>query len=227
MSCACSLTSSAGILYNALAMPTRDEEQPANDGARREDADRALITAFKGGDESAFVALVAKYRDRIYRLAFATVQDANEADDIAQEVFLKVYFKIQSFRETSAFFTWLYSIAVNECRHGLRKRKRRVVSLDAPLAEDEPTTLGDLLPSGEKDIESQLVSAEDARRAQALIDGLPDKYRDIYVLRMVDGLSYEDLSRTLGISIPLVKIWLFRARKKIDDMARAWEGAHT
>lgn len=227
MSCACSLTSGTGILYNALAMPTRPEEQPAEDTARRVDADSALVTAFKGGDESAFAALVTKYRDRIYRLAFATVQDANEADDIAQEVFLKVYFKIQSFRGSSLFFTWLYSIAVNECRHGLRKRKRKILSLDAPLEEDEPTTLGDLQPSGEKDIVSQLVSAEDARRAQALIDGLPDKYRDIYVLRMVDGLSYEELSHTLGITVPLVKIWLFRARKKMDDMARAWEGAHT
>lgn len=224
MTCASSLTSGSGILYNAFAMPTYPDEPSAACDARRADADGALVTAFKGGDERAFAALVTKYRDRIYRLAFATVQDANEADDIAQEVFLKVYFKIQSFRGTSLFFTWLYSIAVNECRHGLRKRKRKILSLDAPLEEDEPTTLGDLQPSGEKDIVSQLVSAEDARRAQALIDGLPDKYREIYVLRMVDGLSYEELSRTLSISIPVVKIWLFRARKKIDDMARAWEG---
>lgn len=208
-----SLSGSNAILYNMA-------EGYISAGTGSMDTDLEQVRAFKGGDQSAFVELIGKYKDRVYRHVYSIVQDRHEADDVAQEVFLKVYFKIGSFQENSSFFTWLYSITVNECRHALRKRKRPLLSLDAPVADDESARLGDLINSGEKDPESQLVSEEQARLMRELIDTLPEKYRTIYVLRNIDGLSYREIADVMGISAEKVKVWLFRAREKMDEKLR-------
>jgi RNA polymerase sigma-70 factor (ECF subfamily) len=180
------------------------------------DEDAGLVTSFKAGDRPSFDELVKKYKDRIFRVALTMLQDKTEADDVTQEVFMRVYTKIGSFKETSTFFTWMYSIAVNECRHALRKKKHVPVSLDTPLEENEESTLSDLLKSKEENMDHRLVREEETGLAYKLINTLPEKYRTIYVLRNVDDLSYNEIAGIMGISVNKVKVWLFRAREKLD-----------
>jgi RNA polymerase sigma-70 factor (ECF subfamily) len=190
------------------------------------DNDLALVHAFKAGDQPSFDALVTKYKDRIYRMAFGMLHDSNEADDITQEVFLKVYLKIKSFKESSSFFTWLYRIAVNECLNGLRKKKRLPLSLDAPLADDNPEIFGATLLSPERDIEAQLISTEQAALLHTLIDALPEKYKAAYVLRMMADFSYREIAEILQLPEQTVKIRLFRAREKMDEKIKTLGGVN-
>jgi len=224
VSYAFSLTNENGILYNMKNTFAPEVIELTMENAGYIDTDLELIKSFKDGDQSSFVELVKKYKDRIYRLVYSIIHDRHEADDITQEVFLKVYFKINKFKENSSFFTWMYSIAVNECRHSLRKRKRTFISLDTPLSDDDAVGLGDILKSCEKDIESQLVEEEQIKLLKTLIDTLPDKYKTIYILRNIDGLSYREISEILSISAEKVRVWLFRAREKMDEKIRALGG---
>ncbi|MFA5858357.1 MAG: sigma-70 family RNA polymerase sigma factor [Elusimicrobiota bacterium] len=184
------------------------------------EADTELVKSLKNGNQPAFEELIHKYKDRIYRIVFTFIQDKTEADDVTQEVFLKVYRKINTFKEQSSFFTWLYSVTINECQHSMRKTKREFISLDAPLSSENAATLVDILKSEEQNPDTMLINEEQIALLHKMINLLPTKYRTVYILKTVDGLSYKEISEILGISMEKVKIWLFRAREKLDDKMR-------
>ncbi len=176
-------------------------------------SDPELISAFLGGSEAAFEELMQRYQDRIFRLLSRYTRDAMECEDLAQEVFLKVFRKLHTFQHDSQFFTWLYRIAVNTATDHLARRSRRRLHLvedDAVLDTGKPRTEA-------VDVSAPLMQRELAEVTRRILDKLPEKYRTILVLREYEDLSYTDIARVLGIQLGTVESRLFRARQRFKE----------
>jgi RNA polymerase sigma-70 factor (ECF subfamily) len=172
--------------------------------------DRELVERTRQGQQDAFETLVRKYEAKVYHLAYGFVQDRAAADDLAQEIFLKVYLSLEKFHFRSGFGTWLYRLAVNHIKDHLRKTARkREVSLD-DVAEVAFSAADDIL-------EREQDRIRDDRRKAVLkvLETLPPKYRVILTLRDVEGLPYENIAETLQISPGTVDSRLHRARKML------------
>ncbi|MBA7505930.1 RNA polymerase sigma-H factor [subsurface metagenome] len=177
--------------------------------------DFELLAKFKKGDQQAFELLVRKYKTTVFNTIYSIIGNAQEADDIAQEVFLKVYTKADSFKGESSFSTWLYRITVNRCVDELRRRKNKIISYETEFNQEEKLKLKDVLASGENDITEKLRQEELQDIVQKAMNSLPEKYRIILTLKEIEGLSYKEISQIMKISLAKVKIWLFRARQKL------------
>ena len=172
------------------------------------DPDQTMwITQTKNGNSVAFNNIIEKYQQPIYNFCYRMLNNGNEAEDATQEVFLRAYFRLDSYAETYKFSTWLFSIASHYCIDKLRKRRFQLVSWDglAPWhsCPDEVT----LQP------ECALLNAEAAQEVQALLDTLPPNYRTVIILKYWHAMSYQEIAQTLGITISSIKSRLFRARK--------------
>lgn len=174
--------------------------------------DLELLGKFKKGDQHAFEFLVRKYKITVFNTIYSIIGNTQEADDIAQEVFLKVYTKAGSFKGESSFSTWLYRITVNKCIDELRKRNNKIISYETEFGEEEKLKLKDVLASKEADITEELRQKELQDIIQKAMNSLPEKDRIILTLKEIEGLSYNEISQIMKISLAKVKIWLFRAR---------------
>jgi len=179
--------------------------------------DFKLLARFKKGDQQAFELLVRKYKMVVFNTVYSIMGNTQEADDIAQEVFLKVYTKAGSFKGESSFSTWLYRITVNRCVDELRKRKIKIISYETEFSQDEKLRLKDVLASREEDITEDLRKKELQDVIQKAMNSLPEKDRIILTLKEIEGLSYNEISKAMEISLGKVKIWLFRARQKLKE----------
>jgi len=179
--------------------------------------DFELLTKFKKGDQHAFELLVRKYKMTVFNTIYSIIGNAQEADDIAQEVFLKVYTKAGGFKGKSSFSTWLYRITVNRCVDELRKRNSKIISYETEFNEEEKLKLKDVLASKEKDSTQELRQKELQDIIQKAMNSLPEKYRVILTLKEIEGFSYNEISQIMKISLGKVKIWLFRARQKLKE----------
>ena len=178
---------------------------------RPETSDRDLIDAVLDGSESAFADLVDRYKDRVFRLLGRYCRDTVECEDLAQEVFLKVFRKLHTFNYESQFFTWLYRIAANAATDHLSRASSRRLR----LVED--TSVFD---RGDEDRESPTAPMEQAELAsntREIVDSLPEKFRTILILREFEGLSYTDISEVLDVQLGTVESRLFRARQRFKD----------
>lgn len=178
-----------------------------------EAADADLIAAALEGSEQAFGGLVGRYQDRVFRLLSRFTRDGMECEDLAQEVFLKVFRKLHTFQQDSAFFTWLYRIAVNTASDHLSRQRRRRLQ----LVEDDA-----VLDTGETRREPEapdqpIMAAELAAATRAVLDKLPEKYRTILVLREFEDLSYTDIAAVLDLNLGTVESRLFRARQRFKE----------
>ena len=175
---------------------------------RSDDAD--LIAAVLAGSETAFEELIGRYQERVFRLLSRYSRDRDECEDLAQEVFLKVFRKLHTFSQDSAFFTWLYRITVNTATDHVTKRSRRRLQ----LVEDNET-LDEGQPRSEMaGVDQSLLDAELAEVTRSILDSLPEKYRSILVLREFEELSYTEIAEVLGIQLGTVESRLFRARQR-------------
>ena len=174
----------------------------------------ALIQRCAGGDESACAELVAEHQRMVVHLALNLLGSRDEALDLSQEVFLRVFRTIHQFRGQSSLRTWIYRIAVNQARNRHRFWRRRhrdeQVSLDELVA-----THGDVLSGHDSTPEQVLEQKELAARLQRALNGLPFDQRTAVVLREVDGLSYEEIAYSLGVAVGTVKSRLTRARQAL------------
>ncbi|MEJ2099266.1 MAG: sigma-70 family RNA polymerase sigma factor [Desulfobacterales bacterium] len=168
-----------------------------------------LIERFKQGDPSAFEAIVRKHQDRIYNLCRYMLQDPRNAQDAAQDVFLKAYRALKHFRPDFSIYTWLYRIAVNTCLD-YQKKFRREVSRSEPLAED--------LPSDEPFPEQLYESREITAAIQLALQKLPKKLSAAIVLREIEGLSYKEIADVLHTSVGTVKSRISRAREELRHL---------
>ncbi len=183
-------------------------------------SDLQLVKLTKEGHLEAFESLIGRYKDKVYNIAFSFTANASESDDIAQNVFLKIYSNLNSFKEEAAFSTWMYRITVNECYNGLKKRKNTPLPIDAEIKAGEDLTLKDVLEDKKANVEKILISEEAQKAVRQCIAALPAKYKMIVTLREIEDLQYEEIADAMDISVNKVKVWLFRAREKLKKLLK-------
>ena len=179
-----------------------------------ESGEAALIARCASGDEAACAELVSAHQRMVYVLAFNLLGDRDEALDLSQEVFLRVFRTLSSFRGQSALRTWIYRIVVNQARNRLRWWRRRHRA-DQVSLEDYVRNCGDLESQHEVLPDRLLASKETAAKIWQAMDRLPFDQRTALVLREVDGLRYEEIAYSLGVAVGTVKSRLTRARRAL------------
>jgi len=179
--------------------------------------DELLVERAKRGDVAAFEQLIAQYQRPVYNTAFRLTGNHEDASDVAQEAFVKVYTSLPDFRGDSSFKTWLFRIVHNACNDELRKRiRKRVSSLNEIIFNDD----GDLsrqIPDPSDGPEQTLDRIETQRVVQESINALEDEYRIVLVMREIQGLSYNEIADSLGINLGTVKSRLNRARHALKE----------
>ena len=182
-------------------------------------ADEVLVERAQRGEQRAFEMLVVKYQRRLERLIGRMVRDTGLVQDIAQESFIRAYRALPQFRGESAFYTWLYRIAVNTAKKALMDMKRDPVVLESQLSgdsEDEDETYrAKREPSHGETPEALLASKEIAQTVNAAIEALSEDLRQAITLREIEGLSYEEISEVMNCPIGTVRSRIFRAREAI------------
>jgi len=179
------------------------------------DIDQQLVERVQRGDKAAFDLLVSKYQRKIFRLLSRLIRDQAEVEDIAQEAFIKAYRALPNFRGDSAFYTWLYRIAINTAKNHLVSQGRRApTTTEADVEEAETFDDSDHL----RDLntpESMLLSKQVGEAVNRAIDQLPEDLRTAIVLREIEGLSYEEIAESMSCPIGTVRSRIFRAREAI------------
>jgi RNA polymerase sigma-70 factor (ECF subfamily) len=182
--------------------------------------DAAMVEAFQAGDEAAFDELVLKHKDRIFSLCYWFLGDYHEANDAAQETFIRVFRSLKKFKFKSAFSTWLYRIAVNTCKNRLKsadyRYEKKMVSLDNPGAQNGP--YASLTLGGETN--SPMIELERKERWMLIkraIDTLPTEQRMVVALRDIEGLSYDEIAHITGFNMGTVKSKLARGRLDLRE----------
>jgi len=177
--------------------------------------DSALVRAFQAGEKAAFDKLVLRHKDKLFNLCYWFLGDYQEANDAAQETFLKAYRSLKRFRLESAFFTWFYRIAVNTCRNRLDsseyRQRKRMVSLDNPGTSDDH---GHSIEIGDES-RSPMIELERKERWMLIkkaIDSLPPEQKTVVTLRDIEGLSYDEIADITGYNLGTIKSRLARAR---------------
>ena len=185
--------------------------------------DALLVDRTKRGDVRAFEMLVVKYQRRIERLISRMVRDVDLVEDIAQETFIRAYRALPQFRGDSAFYTWLYRIAVNTAKKALLELKRDPLVTQGDLVShddgDETSRAESVLTDGETP-ESLLASKQIGATVNAAIDALSEDLRQAIVLREIEGLSYEEIAAVMSCPIGTVRSRIFRAREAIAERLR-------
>lgn len=173
--------------------------------------DLEVIGRIRLGDRNAFARLVIKYEVKVRGYCFNVLSNTQDAEDAAQEIFIKSFNSLDSFRGDSSFGTWVYRIALNHCRDLLRKRKRKPTQSLDQLIENEGDRFQMLLTSQP----SAADSVENRQLLSKLFAALPEQYREVLVLREVQGCSYQEISEVLECSLDAVKARIRRARAEI------------
>lgn len=184
-----------------------------------EESDLRLVERVQRGERGAFDLLVMRYQHKVLKLIMRYVHDAHEAEDIAQEAFVKAYRALGSFRGDSAFYTWLYRIAINTAKNALVASRRRPMDYDLDLQDPEKNDLNARLAESETP-EGLLLTEEIRDTVNQAIEHLPEDLRTAIVLRELDGLSYEEIAQTMDCPVGTVRSRIFRAREAIDKKLR-------
>ena len=178
--------------------------------------DRALVVRVQQGDKRAFDMLVLKYQHKVLTVVGRYISDHSEAQDVTQEAFIKAYRALPKFRGDSAFYTWIYRIAINTAKNHLVSRGRRPPESDIDIADGELFETGRRL----RDInspEAQLLTDEIQRTVHQALDELSEDLRAAITLREFEGLSYEEIAEILACPVGTVRSRIFRAREAIDE----------
>lgn len=185
--------------------------------------DRELVKRVQKGDKGAFDLLVLKYEHKIVNLVMRYVRDPDLALDISQEAFIKAYKAVPNFRGDSAFYTWLYRIAVNTAKNYLAAQRRRPMDIELDLQDPEQYGLHAKLKETDTP-ESLALSHELQETLERAIEALPEDLRTAIILRELEGMSYEEIAQTMECPVGTVRSRIFRARdaigKKIGALAR-------
>ena len=188
-----------------------------------EATDKELVKRVQKGDKGAFDLLVLKYEHKIVNLVMRYVRDPETALDISQEAFIKAYRALPRFRGDSAFYTWLYRIAVNTAKNHLAALRRRPTDIELDLQDPEQYGLHAKLKETDTP-ESVTISHELQETLERAIQALPDDLRTAIVLRELDGMSYEEIAQTMDCPVGTVRSRIFRARdaigKKVGTLIR-------
>jgi RNA polymerase sigma-70 factor (ECF subfamily) len=175
--------------------------------------EKELIDALKKGDTIAFNNLVDTYSNIVYRICVGILVRKEDAEDVTQEVFTKIYLNIQSFQEKSKLSTWIYRIAMNQCNEHLRKasRKKRI---NKTITSDSNVTQ-QIATAQTMNPDFQLIAREEKEIVLNAINSLPEKYRIVLTLNAIDGISYKEVAETLNSSLTATESLLYRAKQQL------------
>lgn len=164
------------------------------------------------GDQQAFAELVDLYHDKLYHMAYRMLSNRQEAEDVVQDTFLRVYKNLDRFDESLKFSTWIYRIATNLCIDRLRKRKP-TYSLDAESQDYEGLDGYSMIPSDNKTPESELILSDTQRIIHQAMESLPPKYKSVMMLRYIQDLSLQEVGDILGMPVTTIKTRVHRGRE--------------
>jgi len=184
------------------------------------DSDKELVERAKQGDLRAFDMLVLKYQRRVFRLVSRLIKNTSEVEDVAQETFIKAFRAMQQFRGDSAFYTWLYRIAVNTAKNHLFSKGKRPITL-SELAKNEDSESYDVIDAvSNESPEGNLAGLQIAEAVNNAVGKLPEELSTAVILREMDGLSYEEIAEVMNCPIGTVRSRIFRAREAIAQELR-------
>jgi RNA polymerase sigma-70 factor (ECF subfamily) len=201
----------------AGSSPKRGAELVASVKLSEKELDLQLVRRVQGGDKKAFELLFSKYQRRVNRLVSRFVRSDEEVEDIVQDSFIKAYRALPAFRGDSAFYTWLYRIAVNTAKNYLVSASRRPHAISDYGSTDEDGFREEELVSHMNTPESELVTREIAETVNSTMAELPGDLREAITLREIEGLSYEEIAEVMGCPIGTVRSRIFRAREAISE----------
>ncbi|RMG37714.1 MAG: RNA polymerase sigma factor RpoE [Gammaproteobacteria bacterium] len=188
------------------------------------DADQVLVERVQKGDKKAFDLLVLKYQQKVANLISRYIRDPSEVLDVTQEAFIKAYRALPKFRGDSAFYTWLYRVAINTAKNHLAAQARRPPQDDIEAETAEQMDTGTRLK--EQDTPERLAMQDEiARTIKQAVEELPDELRTAITLRELEGLSYEEIAQAMDCPIGTVRSRIFRAREAIDKKLKPLLGA--
>lgn len=177
--------------------------------------DMILVAKVQQGDKKAFDVLVLKYQQKVVNIVSRYIRDPHESLDVTQEAFIKAYRALPNFRGDSAFYTWLYRIAINTAKNHLVAQNRRPPNTDVEAETAEQIDAGEKLKNRESP-EHLLLKDEIAETVRSAIEGLPEELKTAITLRELEGLSYEEIANAMSCPIGTVRSRIFRAREAID-----------
>src|SRR6266851_6870945 len=198
-----------------VAVKTRVDYQSTPEGS--------LVQRAQSGDETAFREIVERYQSKVFSIIHGIVRQRNDVEDIAQQVFAKVYFSLRNFDFRSSLITWIYKITVNECFDYLRKKKVRKLVYESDLSEDEVRRVENTEPS----VRQVPADVKLARRDYIfkLLSKVSEEERNLLMLKEVEGHSVEELAEMTGMNENTIKVKLFRARQKLVKAAQRMDRA--
>jgi RNA polymerase sigma-70 factor, ECF subfamily len=185
-----------------------------------EESDLVLVKRVQRGDKNAFDLLVRKYQHKVVKLVLRYVRNPAEAEDIAQEAFIKAYRALPQFRGDSAFYTWMYRIAINTAKNSLASRDRSPIAYDLDLTDPEESHSVQTKLQDPDTPEGMALTEEIRGIVNSAIEGLPEELKTAIVLRELDGLSYEEIAAAMECPVGTVRSRIFRAREAIDKRLR-------
>lgn len=177
--------------------------------------EQQLISRAQRGDTAAFEVLVAHHAQLVYNLALRTLQDAQEAEDVAQEAFVRAWRGLPRFRAEARFQTWLYRIVTNLCYNRLPRLRQALAALPQEVVE--------LLPDNRQRVETAVIAQERHQHLFQAIDELPESYRMLITLRHLQQLSYDEIAEVTGLPLGTVKTGIFRARQQLRQVMMRYE----
>ena len=184
------------------------------------DPDATIVRAIQAGDMAAFDQLVVKHKDKLFNMVYWLLGDYQEANDCAQEIFIKVFKSLKKFRFESAFSTWLYRIAINTCKNKLKSSAFQWKKRTVPLENPESSEQGNLsyeIRNGSPSPENKLEKKERMMLIQKAVNALPQEQNRVIVLRDIQGLSYQEIADITGLNLGTVKSRLARARMELKN----------
>lgn len=212
--------------YECMALDTTDQrykEAQRNRVPDRSVSDHQLIDAVRGGDEDAFAEIVARYRNPITNYLYRFLNDYEEAVDLAQETFVRVYFAIDRYHTAYAFSTYIYRIATNLAISEIRKRKRRTLLSLTGLFQGEDEEQTEFQPPDTRSRpDEDLVDSEREQVIAKAIATLPPKYRVPIILRDIEGLSYDEIASVMGLGLGTTKSRINRARALLKEKLKGY-----
>lgn len=171
-----------------------------------------LVKLALKGDQAAFAELVELYQEKLFHMAYRMLNNRQEAEDVVQEAFLRVYNNLERYNDAMKFSTWIYRIATNLCIDRLRKRKP-IYSLDAESSDYEGLDGYSMIPSDDRTPESELLLSETQRIIHQAIDTLPPKYKTVMILRYIHELSLQEVGDILNMPVTTIKTRVHRGRE--------------
>src|SRR6202045_1614496 len=209
-----------GTLTGALPIPAFGSKVAAKSRVDYQNTpEGALVQRAQAGDETAFSEIVERYQSKVFSIIHGIVRQRNDVEDIAQQVFAKVYFSIRNFDFRSSLITWIYKITVNECFDYLRKKKVRKLVYESDMSEDEVRRVENSEPVLERGTRADTSLARRDYIVK-LLERVSDEEKNLLMLKEVEGYSVEELAGMLKMNENTIKVKLFRARQKLVKAAQ-------